>query len=406
MRNLLLFTLLVTTAFQAIGQEFTTYDNGLIYSKRTMFELRGIVDSLNLTYKTCDLNRTYASVPQAQGFYISLTEGNMKEAFSDMKDHIPLKAFREKYPVAEISDTLLVISTAYTNRDQEEKVRLFSMGMEGSGNSLYCDADVYKEGDTGYYVVHYPANEYSKEYMEAYYIPQTFHSAVMPSTYAHKVGYADCLIDTTTSKFTRDATYGNVDMPDNWEALSDKKKEKLLSRMRQTRVMGMCSMDDSPRRHAVNMAVLSAATVNWQVFLRAHLDIMNDRFERLSDGNYAWTRRQTYIKELEELNIQVLDLMIGISLRTADPAEHHYTSSVSRTARALSETRYPEVTEATLLAMVTDAKLDVFNRLIGFYLISGYADYLEDETHKARLEKDIAAAVATLPEYITREVEN
>ena len=84
--------------------------------------------------------------------------------------------------------------------------------------------------------------------------------------------------------------------------------------MRETRVVGSCSMDSSPREHAINIAMLSAETTDWSVFLRAHLDIMNDRFDRVSDGSYAWKDRNTYIKELEQLDINVSDLIFGKSL--------------------------------------------------------------------------------------------
>jgi hypothetical protein len=98
-----------------------------------------------------------------------------------------------------------------------------------------------------------------------------------------------------------------------------KKKEKLLDEMRSTRVIGRCSQDDSPREHAVNIALLSAETNNWEVFIKAHLDILNDSFDRMSDGSYAWNRRKTYIREIEDLNIDVEDLILGISLRIENP---------------------------------------------------------------------------------------
>jgi hypothetical protein len=52
-------------------------------------------------------------------------------------------------------------------------------------------------------------------------------------------------------------------------------------------VVGFCSQDASPRYHAQKIAVLAAETTNWEIFLRAHLNIMNDRFPRNSDGSYA-----------------------------------------------------------------------------------------------------------------------
>ena len=93
-----------------------------------------------------------------------------------------------------------------------------------------------------------------------------------------------------------------------------KASELKLKRSRE--VIGFCSQDQSPRIHAKKIALLAAETVNWETFLRAHLNIMNDNFARASDGSYAWAARQTYIRELEELEINVPDLLFGICLQT------------------------------------------------------------------------------------------
>jgi hypothetical protein len=134
-----------------------------------------------------------------------------------------------------------------------------------------------------------------------------------------------------------------------------KKTELELKRSR--RVVGFCSQDISPRLHAFNIAKLSAETINWEIFLRAHLDIMNDRFDRASDGSYAWKNRQTYIRELEVLDINVQDLLLGISLQVANPSTNHYFGSIGRLGRALSETEKPQEIEAKMLQMISDEQL-------------------------------------------------
>ncbi|MDP2189176.1 MAG: hypothetical protein Q8J69_10895 [Sphingobacteriaceae bacterium] len=137
-----------------------------------------------------------------------------------------------------------------------------------------------------------------------------------------------------------------------------------LALKRNRKVYGMCSQDQSPRYHAMEIAVLSAESVNWEVFLRAHLDIMNDRFDRASDGSYAWAARKTYLAELEALDINVVDLMLGMSLRIENPSENHYFGSIGRLGRALSETAHAQAVEAKMLEMINDANLDDFNRLL------------------------------------------
>ncbi len=88
--------------------EFTTYENGLIYSPRTMGQLQKIVDSLNLKFKSCDLNKIYYAKAQARAHYVHLNKGNVRQAEADLKRGISLEEFRKKYPRAR-SGTLLQV---------------------------------------------------------------------------------------------------------------------------------------------------------------------------------------------------------------------------------------------------------------------------------------------------------
>jgi len=85
---LLLFSLYV------YGQhaEFKVYDNGLIYSQKTMKQLSNIVDSLNLKFARCELNRDYRHISQAKGHYVYLSNPD-KEAIKDLKSGIGFEEF-------------------------------------------------------------------------------------------------------------------------------------------------------------------------------------------------------------------------------------------------------------------------------------------------------------------------
>ena len=169
--------------------------------------------------------------------------------------------------------------------------------------------------------------------------------------------------------------------------------------------MGSCSMDQRPRNHAVNIALLSAETANWEVFLRSHLNIMNDRFERASDGSYAQATRNTYIRELEELEINVPDLMLGISIWVENPGKHHYFGNISRVGRALSETRHATEIEKSILEMVSDNNLDTYNRVLMYYLFLNYNQYLTDKNQQQKNAERLTEAVKTLPAYMATRIE-
>jgi len=169
-------------------------------------------------------------------------------------------------------------------------------------------------------------------------------------------------------------------------------------------VVGGCSMDNSPRVHAMNIALLSAETVNWEIFLRSHLDIMNDNFARVSDGSWAWAGRKTYIKELEVLDINVIDLLLGISLRVENPGDHHYYGSIGRLGRALSESEEKENIEKKILEMISDSQLDDYNRVLMYYLFLNYNHYVENEDERKQNIEKLKLAVNTLPGYISQKI--
>jgi hypothetical protein len=155
-------------------------------------------------------------------------------------------------------------------------------------------------------------------------------------------------------------------------------RQKELEMKRHRRVIGHCSQDPSPRMHARNIALLAAETNSWDIFLRAHMDIMNDRFERNSDGSYAYWMRKTYLKELEALHLDITDLIIGLSLRAANTAPHHYNGTVWRLGWALSESKDPSLVETKLLQMIKDERLDEFNRGLLYILYTSYLHKIRD----------------------------
>ncbi len=175
---------------------------------------------------------------------------------------------------------------------------------------------------------------------------------------------------------------------------------KALQLKRSRKVLGNCSMDMSPRYHAMEICQLAAETAQWDIFLRSHLDIMNDRFERMSDGSYAWDGRKTYLRELEELGIPAIELLLGTSLRVANVSNNHYWGSIGRTGRALMDAQDKEALEQRLTRMIQDSSLDPYNRLLMAYLFANYVGHLDDEVQRAANTQRLETAVATLPDYI------
>jgi hypothetical protein len=406
MKNIttLIAGLIFTISAYCQDGEFKVYPNGLIYSEQTMGKLSHIVDSLNLKYKTCNFNTVFYSKSQTIGHIVKVDKSNIKEAKRDMENQISLDDFLKKYPKATIERNALIIKSKYKNYEKQDVVEFEEFDLKSDYGFSITSEDVslyQKDFSNKWLLEHSEKTSYSEESLSAFYFPTNFSSVPIPQKYSQMIGYSDCLIDTTTTKFKDNLKDGWVDLPENWTSLSDKKKAKLLDEMRSTSVIGGCSQDSRPREHAIHIALLSAETYNWEVFLKAHLDIMNDRFDRMSDGSYAWGQRNTYIKELEELNINVPDLILGISFRIENPASNHYFGSIGRVGRALSETKNRNEIEQAMLSIVSNNELDTYNRLLFYFLFRNYNHYIKDEAIKKENNVKLATATKTLPDFFS-----
>jgi|APLak6261698768_1056241.scaffolds.fasta_scaffold00098_24 hypothetical protein len=388
--------------------EFETHKNGLIYPDATMSKLGKIVDSLNLKFKTCELNKVFYANSQTIGHIITLENTDCKEARKDLDNNISFEDFIKKYPAAKVKKEVLLLKFKFEDYNEKEIISFSEIELnDGYGLKIqrpYKDNLYNKAVKNTWLYDYYKKTSYSKESVTAFYFPENFSSIPIHDNYAKLIGYADCLIDTTSTKLLKEAKQGWFKTPENWQNLSDKKKANLLKELRSKIVIGGCSMDDSPRIHAMYIALLSAETTNWEVFLKSHLDIMNDRFERVSDGSYAYGRRRTYIKELEELNINVVNLLLGISLRMENPTKNHYYGNISRLGRAITESKDKKVFEEAILAMIEDNNLDDYNRVSAYFLYLSYNNHLEDQTEQQNNLDKVSKAVAKLPDYLKTKI--
>lgn len=389
----------------SIRGEFATNSNDLLYNDKDMKSLRFIVDSLNLRFKTCDLNKTYYAYPQTSVYYVSFksADNNLKKIIEEIENKTGFYQLVSAFPsyISYVDSTELFIRTDTRNDD---KGYYYLQGNPGSGyEQVRLDK---KNNPTGNiindWVYDYsPKDKYSKEYsLTCRYFPQQWKQSVIPDKYSRLILYVDCMIDTLASVFLTDKfsggwydkdekkVYSNLEELADYldEKMSEENNNKQLKKLREPqkifaakelkddavfrallaktiddyvknktpdqdleslasemdmydkallmkrcyRIMGSCSQDTRPREHARDIAILAAQAHSWDIFLRAHLDIMNDRFERASDGSYAWGERKTYLKELEELNLNIVDLMLGLTLRSENVANNHYYGTIWR----------------------------------------------------------------------------
>jgi len=150
------------------------------------------------------------------------------------------------------------------------------------------------------------------------------------------------------------------------------------------------------RMHCHNIAVLAAETANWPVFLRARLDVMNDVVDRDLASARHW-RRASHVNELEDLHIDVPQLMLGLSLAKGNAAKVHYPYSIGMFGQACAETSHPKAMEKKLLDMMSDPRLDNYNRLLMRYLFLKIVFFLPDKEDRLACLQDLQEADKTLP---------
>lgn len=354
--------------------EFQVYENNLIYPAKTIVALQQKADEINQKFQTCT-PKEYYSIPQAVGTMIILKQPINYTTVPLLQD---LSALRD-----------------LTSIEREHKIGIMA----------------FIEEDTTYYMVSPAKSQIAELYQfkrvhlnwfvkkndeqkvkELIYLPIDFQSTIIPNTFGQDIAYVDCMVDTNTSKFLDDAKGGQVILPKNWRDFSPSKKETLLQELRSTHVYGYCSMDDSPRIHARNIALVAAEVGNWEVFLQAHLDIMMDKMERASDGNYAWDARLTYIKELEHMNIHLPSLLLGSALMAKDLSKNHYLARIHRLGRAIAESKDLDVFLARIEEGINDPQMDLANKVRLMVVYLNTAHTLDNELSVAMKDKAKAFA--------------
>jgi hypothetical protein len=400
MKYLILFALALP--FCSISQDEFESDSPYMYDSKTIVQLKSIVDSLNLKFMQCDLDREFRSKRQAHGWQVSLKGNRSKELEKALKNSPSIDEVKKAFPKATFTKSVFV-EYAYSNYDDEKKIKIY--GYPGETSRSFDDTKKIREDlRKGKWISRY--TDYSdKERLRAFFFEEDFTTSVLPDKYARMIQYVDCMVDTNSQVMLEEADYGRYDgLPANYQSLSLKEKKTLLDEKRMTRVMGGCSQDQSPRFHARDIAILSAEALEWSIFLRSHLNVMNDRFERASDGSYAWAGRGTYIRELEELDIDIQSLIIGISLRVDNPADNHYHGSISRVGRALSESDQLDRFHELMSDMMNDESLDDYNKILIYYLWRNSNSYAL-EKDQAEREENLRKASAGLPDYFVKYLE-
>ncbi|HAY70395.1 MAG TPA: hypothetical protein DCX89_00760 [Saprospirales bacterium] len=409
MKRIILYLFAGFLCTTASGQftEFIVDKEGLLYCHYTINRLTGIVDSLNTQFSNSGKKSSHYSKPQTIGYAIRMEKGDIEKAMNDIADNISFEKFIKKYSTAKFQKDVLIVRNKYLLDDKDELIEYLHLDVKnGNSYSFYPDKETLESlraKETHWVFEYQPRTKHLKGYLKAIYIPQDFETIEIPDNYAEMISYAVCMTDTTHNTNSEKTREGWIALPDNWLSLSIDSMKVLLDSLRKLKVLGTCSLDSRPQQHAFNIALLSAETANWQVFIKAHLDIMNYRFERRY-GPTQLVNRNTYIKELEELKINVPDLLLGISFRTENPGYHHYFPSIGMVENVLYESQNRTEIEEQILTIIGDDELDDYNRLIFYLIFKDYILLIRDDKSRKAYEDKLMQQSAKLPHYLQVQI--
>ena len=212
MKRFPLFFAILLVTVPCFGQsgEFKIHSNGLMYSAKTMNQLEFIVDSLNIKFRMCDLNKTYYSKAQGQAHFVHLEKRNIKEARNDIKKNMPFDDFIKKHHNAIVDKDLIVVKFKYHNYQDKEVIDFYSYLKEHEV-SFDKQLETYENIEKGTWVFDYSANgKYTTESIRAFYFTTALTKKPLPETYARMVQYSDCMVDTSTQIFKENAKRSSV----------------------------------------------------------------------------------------------------------------------------------------------------------------------------------------------------
>ena len=149
--------------------------------------------------------------------------------------------------------------------------------------------------------------------------------------------------------------------------------------------------------HAKQILQLAAETANWGIFIDKHLYVLNDNFEPGCSHTKKGESKRTYIKELEEIGVNAIDLLLGASLRVGNPTKNHPYLDSRTVSRALCELKNKDEVENKLLSMIQDQELDDFNRMIICTLFKNYNCLQKDAERQEVNQKKYFKILLTLP---------
>ncbi len=161
--------------------------------------------------------------------------------------------------------------------------------------------------------------------------------------------------------------------------------------------VGICSRQANPTLQQYCISNLAAETGNANIWLRALFAILGDRC-----AHEARCNSRTFAPLLDEAGINMPAMMLGVLFKMQNAGRNHYSTYPGHLCRAVGESLHRGEIEQQMAGCISDASLDIYNRVIVYSLFRKYLLYLPDVDDKKK--EGIATlrrAVKTLPTFLS-----
>jgi len=363
----------------------------LLYSKNTIKKLTYIVDSINSQTPNFK-NKNFKSLIHTKGIYFEIKDINFEKVIKSFKSEKDFDSIVKQFPSSRIKkNKSLILLTQEPNNlkfyndiqlNKTSSNRIFVRGKLSENqfqNNKYLFEDNF---DTAVRYNHDNTIDTLRHErrLKGFYFNSPISSTSISGKPSKLIQYVDFMIDTLSTQYSKNAKIGNIEYPKKLDSLNIFEKKELLTKCRETYIRGYCSQDSGPIIHETIIAKLAGETYNWNIFLRSHLNILNDYFSRMSDNRGA--KRKTYIKELELMNINVVKLLLGTALSVKNVNENHFFGDIHRIGMAFSEYSNKDYFEKELIRLVNSPKLDSYNKYKLIWLFETYNNCLSNPKRK------------------------
>ena len=458
----------------------------LLYSEQAIKRLKKEIELKNASFDAGINNEALVSLPQGIAAHLFVEGVNVTRVKRMVEANAEWERVEAILGSKEKTDSVYFVKFKTSEGVDFYPLRL---NQPSRGPIHSQDSEDYNADLSGKWLISYqPKTEYNKETLEALFIRHDVASKNLPLSAIACIRYADHLIDTNTTIFTK-AARNNAEMFDygknlvveklmrlthdfpgkpEWNNDDEKSYEKYniaynawekarrnfveeklsktegfrtllneayqevtnndtakhhfmdeleiyvekyisasaaLNLKRKRIVIGGCSMDDRPIQHAANIARLAGESCCMEIFMRSHLNILYDRFDRRSDGSYAEPGRETYARELEVIGARLEYLIPGTLLTARNLSENHYRGQVHRAGRAMAELESRRKVYEDIERLIQTGNLDVYNRILLIFLAKSYNRYLFESKHALEAKQNLLNLTKSLdafPDYLKK----